>query len=182
MIQIYEASNTNFGRNGDVVLFPTSCTVKAVLNGSWYLEMSHPLDDEGRWRFIGEEAVLKVPTWQSDDQLYRIVTVQKTDTEVTVTAYPIFYDAAGEVFLMDVRPTGCNGQAALNRMLEGFTGKYSASSDITTEATAYFEKRNFLDCLNGQADPTFISRWGGEILFDNYRLTVDSRVGSDEGV
>ena len=137
MIQIYEASNTDFGRNGDMVLFPTSCTVKAALNGSWYLEMAHPVDDEGRWRFIGEEAVLKVPTWQSDDQLYRIVTVQKTDSDVEVTAYPIFYDAAGEVFLMDVRPTGCSGQVALNRMLEGFTGKYSAFSDIMRRETSW---------------------------------------------
>lgn len=180
MIQIYSPGNTDFDHNGDAVLQPESCLLNAVLNGEWVLELMHPMDDRGLWQLVEENAVLRVPTWQQDEQLYRIRSVIKTDYDVTARAYPIFFDSANDLFLMDVRPTGKNGQAALDIMTEG-NAKYHAYSDISKTATAYFEKRNFLDCLQGQETPTFLGRWGGEVVYDNYNLYVNERAGGDYG-
>ncbi len=58
---------------------------------------------------------------------------------------------------------------------------YTGESDIATKATAYFENRNFMDCLNGETKPTFIQRWGGEILYDNFKVIVNERIGEDSG-
>ena len=182
MIQIYDSQNTNFDQNGDSVLFPEKCTVEAELNGTWVLNITHPIDDENRWKYIEEEAVIAVPTFMGKKQLFRIdrvSTVTEDDDTVTAVAYPIFWDSADDLFLLDSRPTEKNGQEALDIMLAG--SKYTAQSDITRTATAYFERRNMMDALNGEDSPTFIQRWGGEMLYDNYKIIVNDRVGGDYG-
>lgn len=178
MIQIYAPDNTNFDMNGDAVLFPTLCDAQAELGGSWYLDMTHPIDEEGRWKNLVKEAVLSVPTFMGKKQLYRIDETDKQDTEITVKAYPIFFDSADELFLMDIRPTGKNGQEALDIMMQG--SKYSGESNISAVNTAYFVRRNFMDCLNGDS-PSFTGIWGGEPLYDNYKVIVNERAGGDYG-
>lgn len=182
MIQIYDSQNTNFDQNGDSVLFPEKCTVQAELNGTWVLNITHPIDDENRWKYIEEEAVIAVPTFMGKKQLFRIdrvSTVTESDDTITAVAYPIFWDSADDLFLLDSRPTEKNGQEALDIMLAG--SKYMAQSDITRTVTAYFERRNMMDALNGEDSPTFIQRWGGEMLYDNYKIIVNDRVGGDYG-
>ena len=180
MIQIYARGNENFQQNGDAVLFCYSCDLQAELNGTWALSMEVPIDKEGRWKLVTEEAVLKVPTWQDDEQLYRIAKVTKTEDGVSAIAYPIFYDSSNDCFLMDVRPTGKTGQEALNIMTAD--SPYSGESNISTVETAYFVRRNLLSAINGNESPTFIERWGGEILYDNYKVIINDRVGGDYGV
>ena len=156
MIQIYDSQNTDFEHNGDETLFPEECTVSAELNGTWVLNMTHPIDDEGRWKYIEEEAVIAVPTFMGKKQLFRIErvsTVDQDDSEITAVAYPIFWDSGDDQFLTDSRPTDKNGQEALNIMLAG--SKYSAESNITRTSTAYFERRNMMDALNGEDSPRF---------------------------
>lgn len=179
MVQVYIPSNTNFDSNGDSTLMPTLCELSTEINGSWELTMSHPLDPEGRWKYISEESVISAPTFQSDKQLFRVEKCIKTDDSVEVTAYPIFFDSADDCFLMDVRPTGKNGQEALDIMTAG--SKYSGSSDITTGGTAYFVHRNLMDAINGEDEPTFIQTWGGEILYNNYQVIINERIGGDYG-
>lgn len=180
MIQCYEKDNTNYDTNGDITLLPTQCELSTEINGTWELTMSHPLDPDGRWKYLSEEAVISAPTFQSDHQLFRVDKCIKTDSSVELTAYPIFFDSADDCFLMDTRPTNQNGQNALNIMTQG--SKYSGESDITTGGTAYFVRRNLMDAINGEDSPTFIQVWGGEILYDNFKIIINERVGGDYGV
>lgn len=180
MIQIYNPSNTNFDKNGDMVLFPTSATSNLVLNGSWSAELVHPLDDKGRYKYIVEEAVVKMPGYNGD-QLYRIKSVSKSDSGVTAEMEPIFYDSMDDCWLTDIRPTNDTGQEALTAMLAP-NGKYSGQSNITNVATAYYQNMNFMEALNGDIDQSFIKRWGGEIIFDNFSVIVNTRAGADHGV
>ena len=180
MIQIYEPENIKFSQNGDMVLFPTKCTVQATLNGQWILEMEHPLDTDGRWESIVDYAVIKAPSFNGE-QLFRISNKIKTDTHISVTAEPIFMDARNDCFLKDVRPTGKNGQDALDIMCAQ-NPKYSGKSDITKACTSYYETQNLIEAINGDDANSFINRWGGEILFDNYTVIINNRVGGDYGV
>lgn len=179
MIQIYSRGNTDYTMNGDMVLFPKSCELSATLNSTWKMELTHPRDAEGRWRYIEEECVISAPTFMGKKQLFRIREVEKTDTEIIATALPVFMDAEDDCFLMDVRPTMKNGQQALDIMTEDTP--YSGKSDIKKASTAYFETRNLISAINGADDPTFIERWGGEILYDNYTIIINERVGGDYG-
>ena len=180
MIQIYKAFNKDQTRNGDMVLMPSAATTHAVLNGSWSAELTHPIDPEGRWKYIEEEAIVEMPSFNGK-QLYRIRSKKKTASTVQATMEPVFFDAIDDCWLEDVRPTNKTGQEALDIMLES-NPKYSAQSDIDKLGTAYYEYQNFMEALNSNQDNSFINRWGGEILFDNYEIIVNSRVGEDRGV
>ena len=180
MIQIYKAFNADQTRNGDMVLMPSAATTHAVLNGSWSAELIHPIDPEGRWKYIEEEAIVEMPSFNGK-QLYRIRSKKKTASTVQATMEPVFFDSIDDCWLEDVRPTNKTGQEALDIMLES-NPKYSAQSDIDKLGTAYYEYQNFMEALNSNQDNSFINRWGGEILFDNYEIIVNSRVGEDRGV
>lgn len=180
MIHIYKPSNTDYEHNGDITLLPSAATTHAILNGAWTAELTHPIDSEGRWKYITEEAVAKMPSFNGD-QLYRIKQVSKQDSGVTATLEPIFYDSMNDCFLDDVRPTGKSGQEALEIMLAP-NNKYSGQSNISKASTAYYQYVNFMEALNGDIDQSFINRWGGEILYDDFAVIVNERVGGDYGV
>lgn len=181
MIQIYAPENTNFSKNGDAVLWPTSAEIHVILNGAWTASLSHPIDQAGRWKYIEENAVVKMPSFLEDDQLFRIKKRTVSDSGVDAELEPIFYDSIGDCFLVDVRPTDDNGQQALN-VMTAVNSKYSGSSNITKISTAYYQFKNLMEAINGEDDNAFVKRWGGEILFDNFEVIVDEQVGADHGV
>lgn len=181
MIEIYNADNTIFENNGDMTLFPELCNVEAGLNGSWEMQMEHPIDEEERWKYIKEGAVIAAPFLMSKKQLFRIYWKKKGNTGISAKARPVFLDAAGEVFLNDVRPTSKNGQEALDVMTSGQT-KYKAISNIAKESTAYYIRKNLIEALQSDNDQSFINRWGGEVFYDNYNVYVNERVGLDNGL
>ncbi|CVI72317.1 hypothetical protein NDGK_02517 [Clostridiales bacterium CHKCI001] len=177
MIQLYKIENEDFQHNGDHILFPTKCELDINLNGSWILDIEVPINYE-----VAEDwnsgAIVSVPT-PYGTQLFRLENIDKTDYYLTGSAYPVFLDAGNEVFLEDVRPTGKTGQEALNIMLSG--SKFAAESNITTANTAYYVRKNFLEALSGDDDQAFLNRWGGEVLYDNFKIKVYDRVGGDYG-
>ena len=180
MIQAYSEKNTNFSRNGNVVLIPDEALLSAELNGPWVLNLHHPIDKKERWKHLTENAVLKVSSFNGD-QLFRIYNREKSDGGISVQAYPIFFDAGRDCFLTDVRPTGKNGQQALDIMC-ATNKKYTAESNITRATTAYYQYTNLISAINGGDGNSFVSRWGGEILYDNYNVIINERVGGDYGV
>lgn len=179
MIQIYSPDNENFEYNGDMILMPSSCEIVVELNGSWELQLDHPLDNEGRYKYIQENAVVKAPSFNGE-QKFRIYKIEPTISGIAAYARPIFMDAANDCFLMDVRPTAKNGQAALDIMCAVNT-KYKGQSNITTVNTAYYIRQNLIQAINGDIDQSFINRWGGEILFDNYTIIINQRAGGNYG-
>ena len=180
MIQVYSPGNTDYKANGDMTLFPDEATVHPVLNQEWTAELHHIIDDEGRWKYIVEDAVVKMPSFNKS-QLFRIKKKEKTDSGVTAEMQPIFMDAKDDCFLIDVRPTDKTGQEALDLMTAP-NKKYKASSNINKTSTAYYQTRNLIEALNGEDENSFVSRWGGEIVFDNFTAIINDRAGGDYGV
>lgn len=180
MIQVYSPGNVDYEVNGDMTLFPDEATVHPVLNQEWTAELHHIIDDEGRWKYIVEDAVVKMPSFNKS-QFFRIKKKEKTDSGVTAEMQPIFMDAKDDCFLVDVRPTDKTGQEALDLMTAP-NKKYKASSNINKTSTAYYQTKNLIEALNGEDENSFVSRWGGEIVFDNFTAIINDRAGGDYGV
>ncbi len=180
MIQIYNIENTNFDQNGDMSLFPSSASVHAVLNGTWEVTLEHPKDSEDRWKYIKEGAVVKMPSFNGE-QLFRITHKEKSDSGISADLQPIFMDAADDCFLLDVRPTDKTGQQALDIMTAP-NKKYTVETDITSTGTAYYQNKNLIEAINGDDENSFVKRWGGEIVYDNYKAIINRHAGSDRGV
>lgn len=179
MIQLYKAENNNFEMNGDWVLNPISCLFIPKINDQWVLEIENPIDESTDDFNLG--AVISVNTPYGENQLFRINDRDKDDNSVIATAYPIFLDSKNDCFIWDTRPTDVNGQQALNMMLSS-NSKYKASSNIKKTNTAYYIRKNFIEALNADDENSFINRWGGEIVYNNYNIIVNDRIGTDSGL
>ena len=175
MIEIYLKTNTNYDKNGDITLDPTSCIYKDSEN---LITLEHFIDDEGRWKYINFENVIAAEE-NGKKKLYRIYNVVRELYSVTAYARPIFYDLIDKV-LLDVRPTNKIGQEALNIILAdtGFTGH----SNISTSSTAYYVRKNIVESILGDEENSFINRWGGEFYCENFDIYINDRIGSDNGV
>jgi len=175
MIEIYLKTNTNYDKNGDITLNPTSCTYKDSEN---LITLEHFIDDEGRWKYINFENVIAAEE-NGKKKLYRIYNVVRELYSVTAYARPIFYDLIDKV-LLDVRPTNKLGQEALNIILAdtGFTGH----SNISTANTAYYVRKNIVEALLGDEENSFINRWGGEFYCENFDVYINDKIGSDNGL
>lgn len=53
--------------NGLAILIPTTCTITEELNGTYELYMEHPFDEEGRWKLLEIDNIIK-----ANGQLFRI--------------------------------------------------------------------------------------------------------------
>ena len=175
MIEIYLKTNTNYDKNGDITLDPTSCTYKDSEN---FITLEHFIDDEGRWKYINFENVIAAEE-NGKKKFYRIYNVVRELYSVTAYARPIFYDLIDKV-LLDVRPTNKIGQEALNIILAdtGFTGH----SNISNSNTAYYVRKNIVESLLGDEENSFINRWGGEFYCENFDVYINDRIGADNGV
>ena len=186
MIQLYKAGNTNYEMNGDYVLDPLKADLSLIRNGEWQLDLEIPQDEDGNWMHLEHDTVIKIrlPKW--GDQLYVVSNPQRTDLQtVSATAYPIaMWDARNELIVRDCRPTNQSGQDALEHILAscGGTGKYSIDCDISKLSTAYYVRKNFMECLASDDDNSFLNRWGGEILYDNHTFHVLQQAGQDRGM
>lgn len=178
MIEVYVKGNEDYGSNGDMTLTPTTCEVELTVEGVAELTLEHPIDDLGRWEYLVTDNVIAAPTPYSKKQLFRIYDYTKTETEVTAYARHIFYDSAGEM-LVDVRPTDKTGQEALDIILSGT--KYKAKSNIKTRSTAYYIRKNIMEAIGGDDENSFINRWGGERMYDNFTVIINDRLGGDYG-
>lgn len=178
MIEVYVKGNEDYESNGDMTLTPTTCEVELTVEGIAELTLEHPIDDLGRWEYLVNDNVIAAPTPYSKKQLFRIYDYTKTETEVTAYARHVFYDSAGEM-LVDVRPTDKTGQEALDIILSGT--KYKAKTNIKTRSTAYYIRKNIMEAIGGDNENSFINRWGGERMYDNFTVIINDRLGGDYG-
>ena len=171
MIEVYLKTNKNYEMNGEMTLEPSSCIYK---NKEYLLTIEHPFDKLERWKYLDYENVIK-----TEGKLYRIFNVVKSLDYITAYARPIFFDLI-DTILLDVRPTNKTGQQALEEILKG-TG-FKAHSNISTLNTAYYIRKNIVEAILGNDENSFLNRWGGEVLLDNFDIYINDKIGSDNGV
>ncbi|MDB2087071.1 phage tail spike protein [Clostridium paraputrificum] len=178
-IEFYNPDNNNFESDGNVTLKPNKALFKIKLNGICEIELSHPCDKEGRWKFIKNDGIIKAPTPYSTGQLFHVYSIKKNMVGgLNIKARHIFFDLNKSIIL-DNRAENKTCQEALDIILN--ETKFSGKSNIEKLATAYFVKMNRVAAINGNTDNTLISRWGGEIFLDNYNVTVNDHIGGDYG-
>ncbi|HAT4145512.1 TPA: peptidoglycan DD-metalloendopeptidase family protein [Clostridium perfringens] len=180
-MQYYKIDNYNFVKNGDITLQPIDGKLRVELNtGLCEVEVELPYDKEKRWAKLEEWGVIKTDVFYSKNkQLFRIYNTDKGMFSLKIKARHIFFDLVKHNIL-DTRAVACNGQQALERILEGT--KYKGHSDIDRINTCYFSVTNIVQAINGENDNSFRNRWGGEMLFDNFDIYINNRIGGDYGV
>lgn len=165
-----------------------NCTTSEELNGNYTLSATFLVDDDGIYKNIEEESILKV-AMDYGYEIFRIATIDKNKRNLTVYARQITIADTLDIYLGDVRPENINGVGALQHMLEnsneykkGYTYARDLTlySDITTLATAYYQNMCLYKAIH-DCDQSFINRWGGEVQRRAYQLNMLNHVGTDRG-
>lgn len=183
MVTIHEKTAQNFNTLGLGTLLPSSCIVTEELNGSYGLELTHPRDEEGKWKRIEEERILYASTPRGK-QPFRIYRIKPNMNGITVNAKHIFYD------LLDnqCEAVSFNGMApdALAALQEAFAYEmpFSFDTDITLSGRLATGRMNPIQALLSDDDETtsFVKGFGGELLRDGFHVSLKAAVGLDRDV
>lgn len=185
MICIYSTDNTNYSNNGDAVLIPISCTLTMTINGAWQLDLEHPYDAEERYKLIQEGAVIRadikcVGEQSTIRQRFRVYTYNKGVNSVTCIAFPIAMEATFDAPIDNLVLENKTASEAVAQ-LQALTQKYSIETNVTGTKSTSFSNTNINSALASGDDGCFIQVWGGEVVYDNLKFNIRSRIGSDTG-
>ena len=183
MVTIHEKTARSFNTLGLGALLPSSCIVTEELNGSYELELTHPRDEEGKWKRIEEERILYASTPRGK-QPFRIYRIKPNMNGITVNAKHIFYD------LLDnqCEAVSFNGMApdALAALQEAFAYEmpFSFDTDITLSGRLATGRMNPIQAILSDDDETtsFVKGFGGELLRDGFHVSLKAAVGLDRDV
>ncbi len=185
VIRVYDISEPQdgFKHNGLAVLCPSEC-VSLHNDDVWDVDLTHPLDDWGKWKRLRVQNILKIR-----GQLFRIDMQENGENEeggyIKVHASHITMDLADRL-IEDAVFSGGNAQSFLdfaeNCCFESWTGnfykpyEFSLSSDITkTQGETSFTNVTLWAAIVS-ADNGCISRYGGELYRDNFYVSVNQRM------
>ena len=185
MICIYSSDNTNYSNNGDAVLIPISCTLTMTINGAWQLDLEHPYDAEERYKLIQEGAVIRadikcVGEQSTIRQRFRVYTYNRGVNSVTCIAFPIAMEATFDAPIDNLVLENKTASEAVAQ-LQALTQKYSIETNVTGTKSTSFANTNINSALASGDDGCFIQVWGGEVVYDNLKFNIRSRIGSDTG-
>ncbi len=184
LIILYKPNETDFTHNGIGILDNNiyEAEIEEILNGVYTLRFKYPLFAPHGLEIDGQY-LIKAST-PDGDQLFRVANPHPTNGEVQVFCYHIFYDLVDN-FIEDTNIVGKTGFGALDQVKGAlqYPTKFDFYSDIGSMANARLVRKNPVEFLldNGQ-DNSFLNRWGGELLRDNFNVRMLARRGRDRGV
>ena len=177
MIKIFDANDTDFSTNGNIVIAPLKCMEykKKSLNG-WYIEVEIPIRYA---KYIEKDKLCVVKTRSKiNPQAFRIGdTIKKTNRKISFTANHVMFDSE-KYFLLDVRPTNLNGAGAVEYVnaRTDTQSPFRIVSNVENINTEYFIRRNLLEAWK-----LIEERWNGIFDADNYTIYFLNSIGNDNG-
>jgi len=181
MVNIYEYNETDFNHRGTPLKNFLKCEITEALNGVYELNFEYPLESNDS-HLLENGKILKVNNYDGK-QLFRILYLQKDLDTIKGYALHITYDLLGN-FIEDIFIQGMNGARALHEVLTRSTDEHNfiGTSDIQYLHNSRLVRKNTLEAIMGDKDNSLLSRWGGELYRDNFRINWLNKIGSDKGV
>ncbi|WP_455936741.1 phage tail spike protein, partial [Gemella morbillorum] len=181
MVNLYEYNETDFNHRGTPLKNFLKCEITEALNGVYELNFEYPLESDDS-HLLENGKILKVDNYDGK-QLFRILYLQKDLDTIKGYALHISYDLLGN-FIEDIYIQGMNGTRALQEVLNRSTDphKFVGVSNISKLRNSRLVRKNTLEAIMGDKDNSLLSRWGGELYRDNFRINWLEKIGNDKGV
>ena len=183
MITLHNSRTKNFNNNGLGILKDCiSAKVCEVLNGEFNINITYPV---GGYLYpnLVEDNIIVTDVGYGKRQAFRIKNVNKRLDNIEVYATHIFYDL-NDNLIEDIYPKGQTGETVINYILSHaqYEHNFIGYSNITKTSTARYIRKNLVESLIGEDSNSFINRWGGEIIRDNYTITMVNKRGVANGM
>lgn len=174
MITLHKAKSTDFLENNGLGILKDCTSVEVVeeINGEFSITIEYPIEGY-LYREITEDRIIVSDVGYGEQQAFRIKNIDETLTSKKIYATHIFYDLSDNQ-LEDVYPQNLNGNTAINWILNKtqYEHKFIGFSDIETTNSARYVRKNGVQALIGNEENSFVNRWGGEIVRDNYKISI----------
>ncbi|WP_194964196.1 phage tail spike protein, partial [Streptococcus suis] len=170
--------------NGIPLHETSSAIAKEEINGDFYLTVRYPITDSSIYQLIKEDMLIKAPAPVLGAQLFRIKKPVENDDSLDITAYHISDDIMKRsINPMSVIRQGCF--TALSQMVQNAKtglGSFSFTSDIADNHTFTTDKAETLYTVLMDGKHSIVGTWEGELVRDNFALTIKRSRGADRGV
>jgi len=170
--------------NGEPLHEATSAIVKESMNGDFILTVKYPISDTGIYKRIKEDMLIKCPTPVLGPQLFRIKKPVEDNDQLEITAYHITDD----IMQRSVKPVKVANQTcsiALSQMVQNAKtdlGDFSFTSDIQEHRTFNMTETENIYSVLMDGKHSIVGTWEGELVRDNFSLTVKKNRGENRGV
>ena len=170
--------------NGEPLHEATSAIVKEIMNGDFTLTVKYPISDSGIYQLIQEDMLIKAPTPVLGAQLFRIKKPVEHNDHLEITAYHI----SDDVMQRSITPVSVTSQScgmALSRMVQNTKtalGDFSFNSDIQDRRTFNTTETETLYSVLLDGKHSIVGTWEGELVRDNFAMTVKKSRGENRGV
>ena len=170
--------------NGEPLHEATSAIVKETMNGDFTLTVKYPISDSGIYQLIQEDMLIKAPTPVLGAQLFRIKKPVEHNDHLEITAYHITDD----IMQRSVKPVQVANQTcsiALSQMVQNAKtdlGDFSFTSDIQDRRTFNMTETENIYSVLLDGKHSIVGTWEGELVRDNFSLTVKKNRGENRGV
>lgn len=170
--------------NGIPLHEASSAIVKEENNGDFYLTVRYPITDSGIYQLIKEDMLIKAPTPVLGAQLFRIKKPIENDDSLDITAYHV----SDDIMKRSITPVSVVGQGcamALSQMVQNAKtglGDFSFTSDIMDRRTFNTTETETLYSVLMDGKHSIVGTWEGELVRDNFALSIKRSRGADRGV
>lgn len=170
--------------NGEPLHEATSAIVKETMNGDFTLTVKYPISDSGIYQLIQEDMLIKAPTPVLGAQLFRIKKPFEHNDHLEITAYHI----SDDVMQRSITPMSVTSQScgmALSRMVQNTKtalGDFSFNSDIQDRRTFNTTETETLYSVLLDGKHSIVGTWEGELVRDNFAVTIKKSRGENRGV
>ena len=184
MLYLLESDTRNVKWNGIPLHEATSAVIKEQMNGDFTLTVRHPITDSEIYQLFREDMLIKAPAPVIGPQLFRIKKPVENDDHLEITAYHITDD----VMQRSINPLSVNKQScwqALSQLVQvakSPINDFSFTSDITDRRTINTKEVETLYSVLMDGAHSIVGTWEGEMVRDNFAISIKRNRGEDRGV
>ncbi len=184
MLYLLESDTRNVKWNGIPLHEATSAIIKEQMNGDFTLTLRYPITDSEIYQLFREDMLIKAPAPVIGPQLFRIKKPVENDDHLEITAYHITDD----VMQRSINPLSVNKQScwqALSQLVQvakSPINDFSFTSDITERRTINTKEVETLYSVLMDGAHSIVGTWEGEMVRDNFAISIKRNRGEDRGV
>ena len=184
MLYLLESDTRNVKWNGIPLHEATSAVIKEQMNGDFILTVRYPITDSEIYQLFREDMLIKAPAPVIGPQLFRIKKPVENDDHLEITAYHITDD----VMQRSINPLSVNKQScwqALSQLVQVAKtpiNDFSFTSDITDRRTINTKEVETLYSVLMDGAHSIVGTWEGEMVRDNFAISIKRNRGEDRGV
>ena len=184
MLYLLESDTRNVKWNGIPLHEATSAIIKEQMNGDFTLTLRYPITDSEIYQLFREDMLIKAPAPVIGPQLFRIKKPVENDDHLEITAYHITDD----VMQRSINPLSVNKQScwqALSQLVQvakSPINDFSFTSDIMDRRTINTKEVETLYSVLMDGAHSIVGTWEGEMVRDNFAISIKRNRGEDRGV